>query len=233
MTVAASTRTQDVAGLQSTGLVQSALLHELTGDSRTALVELTEAYNFASFSEFSFSHADAAGKLAMSYAMQGDLRKAAAWSEREAGASRPVGVLGPHVRCGGIVARAITAARSLQEHACAVALDELDHILSRDELWPFMAYARASYALVWGDSLHALDELAQSWVPSDLFPEAERQGGVAGPLLAAAMAELLLSLDRANQAQTVLDRVHQNHPLLSVARARLALLAGANERPSR
>ena len=229
MTAAASTHSRDVVGLQSIVLIESALLHELTGDSRTAVVELIEAYNSSSFSDMSFCRAEAAGKLAMSNAMLGNVRKASEWSTREAGAPPPREPFRSYVRCGGILARALIGAQSLQERRCVTALGELDQMDPRDELWPLMAYVRSKYALVWGDRLHAVDQLEQSWAPTDLIPEADRQGGVASALLGSATAELLLSLGRANQAQAVLDGVQQLHPLLAVARARLALLTGANE----
>ena len=222
-------RTNEVAGLQSVSLLHGALLSELMGESGTAILELKKAHSSATWSEFSFSAAEAAGKLAMSYAMLGDLRKASAWLQQEAVSAGPEALFDPSIRCAGTIASALVAARSLQGDRCAAALLSLDQTSNEDELWPFVAYTRALYALVWGDSCNTLDELDDAWIQPHLLDVADTQGGVASPLVATAKAELLMALGRGNHAKVILDGHPDVHPLLSVARARLALLTGDND----
>ena len=173
--------------------------------------------------------ADAAGGLALTYAMLGDLRKASTWLDREAVASPPDGRPGGRIACSGIIARALIAVRSLQGERCAAALADLEQADGQDEMWPFVAYVRANYALMWGDARNALDELDDTWIEPNLLAVANAHGGVAGSLVLAAKAELLMAIGRGNHAKVVLDSIGNVHPLLSVARARLALLTGDNE----
>ncbi len=224
---ALATRAPEVVGLRSLSLLQSGALHDLMGDSSTAVIEYSSAYSLAPTSEFASLSRDAAGHLALSYAVLGNVRAAATWLERDEVATGSDGLAGD-LACAGTIARALIAVRRLEAQGCTDALADLDQLTSPNELWPFVAYARACHALVWGDRLNAIDELHNTWIPPDLLAVSDANGGAAGPMLAAVQAELLMSLGRANHAKAVLEGVHQHHPLVSVARARLALLTGDN-----
>ncbi len=228
MQAALATRTPEVVGLRSLSLVQSAALHDLLGDSSSAVVEYSSAYSLAPTSDFAFLGHDAAGHLALSNAVLGNVRAATTWLERDAVGPGADVLASADLDCAGTIARALIALRRIEAQPCADALADLDQLTGPNELWPFAAYARACHALVWGDRLNAIDELHSTWVPADLLAVSDANGGMAGPMLAAAQAELLMSLGRGNHAKAVLDGVRHHHPLVSVARARLALLTGDN-----
>jgi LuxR family maltose regulon positive regulatory protein len=229
MQEAMTTRASDVAGLQSLVLTHSALLHEILGEFRAAIAEFGQAYELAPMSELSFSAADAAGKVAMSYAMLGDEHNASIWLQREAVAPVSKGSVAPYVRSAGLIARALVASVTLQADQCSAVVDTLHQIAHHDELWPFVAFARKRQALIWGDRENALDELENLGASPDLFPVSPTAGGVETWLLPAAKAELLMALGRGNHAKAVLDAADHDHPLLGLARTRLALLSGDNE----
>ena len=222
-------KTRQVAGLQSLSLLHCGLLSTLGGESAVAIVEFKEAYSSAPWSAFPALAADAAGHLAMSYAMMGDLRKASIWLDREEGPSDAPNRPARRGSSASTIADALIAARSLEGGRCTKALAELE-ASAHDELWPFAAYVRTIHALVWGDACNALDELEEACTQTDLLSLASTHGGVANALITAARAELLMALDRGNHAKVVLDASNDIHPLLTVARARLALLTGDNDK---
>jgi LuxR family maltose regulon positive regulatory protein len=221
--------TQGVVGLQSLVLTHSGYLHEILGDLRTATGEFIEAHKQAPLSELSFSAADAAGKAALSYAMLGDSPNATVWLRREAVAPVPQGSVTPFVRSAGLIARALIASVQLQADQCAAAIDALGGITRMDELWPFAAFARGRQALLWGDCDNALDELEDLMTSPDMLASTLATGGVASWLMPSGKAELLMALGRGNQALAVLDEADSDHPMVNLARARLALLSGDNE----
>jgi LuxR family transcriptional regulator, maltose regulon positive regulatory protein len=232
MSSAIVSRTEEVASLQSSALLQSAMLHELVGDSQVACLELKQAHSRSTVSDAPFSGADAAGRLAMSQAMLGDHRRAEAWRGRATETDGWATGLNRYLKGPVAIADALVSVRALDSERCEAALlamDDNGDALEYDELWPFVAYCRAAHGLLWGDRLSSLDQLEASWVPIDLLTSALANGGVAGPLLAAARAELFMALGRGNDARAVLDSCSRDHPLLRVARARFALLSGANE----
>jgi LuxR family maltose regulon positive regulatory protein len=110
------------------------------------------------------------------------------------------------------------------------ALADLDDLLLFDELWAYVLHARALYALLWADRQSSIDELDE--VRQERNPRRGRylDEGVAGSLVAADTANLLIAQGRGNQAMAVLENWPRPHPALDVARARAALLAGDNER---
>jgi len=115
---------REANGLRSFALTQSALLHELLGESNIAIADLTAAYDLAALSDYSFSAADAAGKLALIQAMLGDIHLAEVWVGREESAPAPDGLPPTSVRRAGIVARALIAIRTLRGDQSAAALDD-------------------------------------------------------------------------------------------------------------
>jgi LuxR family transcriptional regulator, maltose regulon positive regulatory protein len=232
MSSAMASRTEEVASLQSSALVQSAMLHELMGDSQVACLELKQAHSRSTVSDVPFSAVDAAGRLAMSQAMLGDHRGAEAWRRRAIETNGWAAGLDRYLKGPITIADALVSARALDSERCDAALlamDDSGDAFEYDELWPFVAYCRAVHGLLWGDRLNSLDQLEASWVPIDLLTSALANGGVAGPLIAAARAELFMALGRGNDARAVLDSCSRDHPMVRVAKARFALLSGANE----
>lgn len=221
-------RTSEIAGLRSFALIESATLRGATGDTRGAIDDLIEAYSQSGICEFPHVAADACALLGMYHSIQGDEKKATTWLLREATellSSRTANAR----RITGLIAAAVTAASTLQEEECSGALCEIDSLgeeAYRSEFWALIAYARARYALIWGDRLNAVDELSSSWVPSDLWHRAKATGGAATSLLSVAKAELLMALGRGNDARATMRGLAASDPNAAVARARLALLSG-------
>jgi LuxR family maltose regulon positive regulatory protein len=123
----------------------------------------------------------------------------------------------------------LVASVGLQADQCAANVDAFSGIVRMDELWPFAAYARERQALLWGDCDNALDELEDMATSPDMLASTLAPGGVMTWMVPAAKAELLTALGRGNQARAVLEQTDSHHPLVTLARARLALLSEDNE----
>jgi LuxR family maltose regulon positive regulatory protein len=172
--------------------------------------------------------AEAAATLALAHAVAGEPAQSRLWMNRGAAATSTrtdprwtSSLRGKHDAAG-----LLLALERLDLAAAARSYDALlDHPL-RDELWPYVTYARTQYALLAGTPADVLGELDRDRARHDgrLGP-----GGIAGPLLVAAEANLLLALDRGTAARDTLNGAHRAHPVLRVTHARLALLSGAAE----
>ena len=207
----------------SLAYIHRAILEQQLGDDAAAISHLLEAYRLAPMAEQNFAAADAAGKLALVYAMAGDPRVASHWLDIEENAPMIDSPFGRTVRTPGMVARALIGIAEADADSAADALDYIEHALITDrDYWPFVLHARTLYALAWGDRRGMLDELEHR---RDAQPHPPGQGGVFAPLLAAAEANLQMALGRGAQAWSVLIQASM-HPRLQVARARLAVLTG-------
>ena len=116
------------------------------------------------------------------------------------------------------------AAGGLDAQGCSAALDELTPGPTENELWPQILHIRSLFALGWGDRLALLDEITHAGASHPTLAVTRRNDGIAAPTLAAAEANLLMSLGRGTQAWAVLNYGVEQHRLIDVARARLALL---------
>ncbi|WP_191247801.1 LuxR C-terminal-related transcriptional regulator [Amycolatopsis deserti] len=119
--------------------------------------------------------------------------------------------------------RAIVALNRLDLTTAAECVTHLHRQSRSDVLWPFTAFVHSGYLLDAGDALGGLKHLDQ--VRADHRHD-HGPGTLAGALLAAAEAGLLIALGHGNQAGAVLDGFDPRHPLLRVIRARLLLLGG-------
>jgi LuxR family maltose regulon positive regulatory protein len=223
-------RTPHISGMLAFIGIQSALVHELLGDNHGSISRLRDAYRVAAVSEFGFTTANAAGKLAMAYAIGGEIRQATTWAAREEAAPAPTGWTKQAVSTAGLVARALIGVATLDQAACATALARLRDIAPSNELLAFELHARAMRELLWGDRHGMLNSLDAVRAERDSWSAAQLRHGVAAPLLAADEANLLMALGNGNRAASVLAETTRTHPALDVARSRLALLAGDNER---
>ncbi len=202
---------------------QTGTTRMLAGNFSGAIGDLQTSYHTAHESPLAIVAADAAGRTALAWALLGESKRAATWLERHDAAPDPHDWYIPVMRSPGHAARALVAIDQLLPDAAREALDRIQDGRNPDESWPFLAYVRAQYALIWGDAIGVLNELDetraryQSWIGD---------GGIAGPLLANAEADLLISLGWGNQARAIIDGRYSGHPLLQVTSARLALLTG-------
>lgn len=222
---------EDAVGLRSLALFHSGRFRAIDGDFLAAAMLLEEAHACSALSEVPLSRGDIAGRVALSFVMLGDQRKAMRWIERSCDAfadSEP-----GELHCALLTAQAIVAARSLDRDRCTAALgmlDELEGTSTYEELVCFVSYAAATCALVWEDRNDALDLLDASVVSRQMTGRPAPVCGRSGVVLAAIRAELLIAVGRGNEAVAVLDSVPSSHPLLLIARARLAMLGGDDER---
>ncbi|WP_426247229.1 LuxR C-terminal-related transcriptional regulator [Nocardioides sp. LHG3406-4] len=220
---ARATQPRAVIGLYPSLHLHVGMTQLLAGDAIAAMDTLRHAYDRGADHPLGYGEADAAGKLALAHAMVGDLRQATTWTERHEAAPRWADTwLQPHIRSAPTAARLLVALDRLEIDPAVAANDLLAAHPRRDELWPFLVYARAQLSLVLGAASEGLVliDRARSTYRDWMGP-----GAVGRPLLAAAEADMLLSLGRGNLARAVLSGADADHPLLRVARARLALLS--------
>ena len=204
------------------GLAHIGNCYLLAGRFADAISVLRRSFRTAP--ESSFILRDAAGKLALTYAVIGQIREAQGWLEEE----RRHPALPPGteelVRPAGDVAAALLAIERLDAEAAAAVLDDLGPPADREEFWGFILYAGAQVALLHGTPVDGIRALT-----SDLprFATMREHGAVAGPLLDAMLADLHLACGETRQAVELVGR--STHPLTAPARARTLLLTGRPE----
>ncbi|MDT4894083.1 MAG: LuxR family transcriptional regulator, maltose regulon positive regulatory protein [Pseudonocardiales bacterium] len=190
-------------------------------DIKGALEPLRLAHEFAA--DHTYTASNAAAKLALAHAFLGEPHDAARWLERHDSAPLAETWLAPRTRLPAVAARWLMAIDRLDRDEAARIHREWPEVERTDELWGYYHYIHAQYALNAGMASGMLDEFdrARSAFRSWLGP-----GAAAVAMLDAAEVDLLLALGRGNLARAVLSGPCAEHPLLRVARARLALLAG-------
>lgn len=193
----------------------------LTGNLTPAIDSLTFAWKTAFGDSRAVTERDSAGKLALVYAINGDVRAAKQWLKRHTAARHPGGWLQATTASTGMIADALVA---LERHdAAAAAIDILAEAEVVDEFWAYLEYVVAQCAIEEGNSSDMLARL-------DRARQAHRHwmtpGAVAGPMLASAEADLLMAAGHGHQALSVLESTDSGHELVRVSRARLALLTG-------
>ena len=215
----ASRDERDLLGL---GLVHIGNSFLLTGRFADTLGAVRRGFAIAP--EESFVRRDAAGKLALTYAVTGRIIEAGPWLAEE----RRHGSLPPAteelVRPAGDVAAALLALERADVTAAADILDDLGLPADREEFWGFILYARARLALIRGTPTDGV-RLLRTELPR--FVRARGHGAVSGPLLDAALADLLLACRDVSGAFDLVGA--STHPITGPARARALLLAGRTE----
>ncbi|CAM3733014.1 LuxR family transcriptional regulator [Occultella aeris] len=208
---------------QPLALLQAGITRALASDVPGALPLLQSAHERAPYGRSEYVAKGAAGNLALFHAISGDIDIAHRWLARH---DAIPSVASPHaerVLFTGDLARALIAIETLDQDGAEEALSRLEQGVNVEQSWgPVITFLQARHGLVWGDRFRAL-----SWLHRDTDRYANRLGPVStmGPLLAAAEVDLLLSVGRGDQALALLNRTAP-HPILTVARARLELLAG-------
>jgi LuxR family maltose regulon positive regulatory protein len=243
---AARGRSLDATGLASFALTQRAILSALLGRSGESIELFREAFRAAPSSTFEFCMADAVARLALSYARTGQLPQAGEWLDLQTDGPGSANLLARRIPAVTNLAQATIAVFQLDRDRAEQALDRLGAALDDDEYWPFVIATRASYTVTWSDPAgiesflsvvrdRAADLAGQRPVAranggAATTPVAGPSAGIAAAILTGAQANLLLALGRGNEAQLVLDGRRHRHPLLDEPWARLALLAGDNDR---
>ena len=216
----------DVAEIYPSLQLHAGIALLLGGDFTAALSCLREAYLWAADNPHQYIESDASSKTALAHAAMGDYRRAAAWLDRHDRAPLGAPYYERYIRSTTATARLLLAADQLDRAAAQTAYEQLLTVDAHNELfWGYITYAQVQYALMTGAVADMLDALRRARTQHD---GESGHGAVAGPLLAAAEADLLLALGRGNEAEVVINGAHAGHPMLRVGQARLALLTGDN-----
>ncbi len=216
-------RFKEIGALLPSAMLQTGITRMVFGDLTGAESTLRTAYQNSPRDGEGYIRRDAAGKLGLLHALQGDAARAGAWLRRKNQTGTTPGSLTPTIERSPVLARALVAIDRLRPDHLAPLLPLIDQEFTEERTWrPFITYVHARRSLLWGDRHEAL-----RLVEEELQSEAAwlAAPSTMGPLLAAIRVDLLLSLGLAGAARSVLGAASP-HPALQPAAARLALLTG-------
>lgn len=202
--------------------LQWGISHQLHGDLGRATAEFRRAYNSCR-SGPDFVARNAAGNLALDYALTGELGHAEAWLEKERRYDEGSAWGNRMVRVGGLVAAALVAIDRMELDVAAKVLAELGDLPDDEELWPFAVYAHCRLALLTRQAEVGLDRVRRA---AAVYERWFTEGSIAAPLLAAAEADLHLALGHGNETWKTLTNARGRGPWTVVAHARMELSSG-------
>jgi len=209
--------------------LQTALTFELAGRGKEAAEQLAHALAALERAPEvnGYELNQITGVLAVKSAIEGDRHATSAWLDRqvEIQGSVPRVWLMPYVPTGAQIARAIDAVDQLDRPRAEDELVALRLLETRDELWSMASWAQARYDLVWSDHAGAFRNLDLARLR---YQEWHNPESAAESSLLAAEVDLLLASGQGNRASALLLRTTSTHPLVLLARARLAHLTGDN-----
>ncbi|WP_162893239.1 helix-turn-helix transcriptional regulator [Microbacterium halotolerans] len=202
-------------------ILQVGITRLLAGEYHRASLLLREAYELRDETWDGRVGGDAAGKLALLFAIRGHTVEAERWLSRHDHGAGSLGWMVPLVQLSAKVAAVLIAVDRLDQAASETALRELEIQVNRERSWaPFVTYARSRYDLLWGDPRTALNRIDRTRAFTGVY---HRTAGIE-PRLDAVRADLLLAVGRTSEAQELLAE-RQDSPHLAPVAARLALLA--------
>lgn len=206
-------------------LLQLGITVGLAGDVPRAFALLQEAYATAHWSTYKHVRRDVASKAALLHALGGDLDRAQAWLETYR--SEPMPAAGEwmarSLALTADLAEAVVAIDRLDRPAAEAAVSRLAQPIDGEKGWNVLvSYARARYALVWGDRQRGLEDLREDL---SRFAPFLRGAHTLRRLLVLAEGDLLLSLSRGNQLAGII-RKDPDCFATELLGARLALLRG-------
>ena len=203
--------------------LQWGITYQLAGDFAASTAELRIAYSDAVARGYEFVARNAAGSLALNWALVGESGRAQRWLDTERRHVEPVGTwLESKVRVAGLTAGAIVALDRLDLDLAGRLLEELGGLDEAEELWAFAAYACGRYALLRADAHTGLIGLHREIASHrHMF-----RSGVAVPLLAATEAAIRLALGEGNQALSLVDELDLDSPWTVPVAAHVYLLTG-------
>ncbi|RVW02620.1 helix-turn-helix transcriptional regulator [Rhodococcus spongiicola] len=214
-----------VAGCLPLLRVQWGVTHQLHGDLGGASVQFRRAYNSNRSIGSDFVARNAAGNLALNYALSGELGHAEAWLDKERRYNDESAWVTKMVRVGGLVASALVAIDRMELDVAAKVLAVLGDLPDDEELWAFALYAHCQLALVTCQPATGLDRIRRTTAVYDRWLTAS---SLAAPLLAAAEADLHLALGHGNETWVTLENAPGRGPWTTIAHARMEL---SSDRP--
>jgi DNA-binding CsgD family transcriptional regulator len=208
-------------------LVVAAFLH--AGIASLLACRLDEAEHqfsaaYRKRSPFPNHKVDAAGKLAVLFALRGESHLAENWLAHAEEVHRRTAAdwrFGPQEKLGLDAAGMLLAVDSLDWpafHRHGRAADQHEPA----EMWTFVLYARARAAVVLGNQHGVIHQLNRY---RDQTPELFSRGGLPQILLDTAEADLWMSLQQFDQARSLIER-SGDHPLETATAVRFYLLTG-------
>lgn len=216
----------DRAGGLSVMKVQWAITMQLAGRYGEAARCFRDSYRDAVQYGPGFVAANAAGCLALHFAMAGELHHAEKWLERAARHGAVPGRLGEMIAVPSRIARALVALERLDMESAEPVMDELADVPDDEEYWAFVEYAHHVHALLTDSADRGLVRIRRAKAIFEQWMPGESGAAV---LMAAAESELLCALGRGNEAWQILDDGQRENALARVSRARVELLNGHPE----
>lgn len=211
-------------------LLQAGITRGLADDIPGALLTLRDAYERGPDARSGHVQRDAAGKAALFHALAGDIPHAREWLRRHDESPTASAWYVPRIALTADIARALIAIESLDRSAAEAALSVVEQPVNTEQNWGAgVTYARARHALAWGDRLGQIESVRQDRAR---YADWLGEGTTLGPLLAAAEADLLISVGREEPARNALA-AHGEHPVTRVVRARVELVAGNDDAAAR
>lgn len=211
-----------IAARLPAALLQVGITRGLADDAPNALIVLRDAYERGTEARSSYIRRDAAGKSALFLALSGDVDQAEHWMRLWNTTPSNYEWIESRVSLTANIARSIIATESARHDQASAALSGLDQPVNAEQSWgPIVTYARARYALAWGDQREAIDMIR---LDRKRYSDWLGHGATMGPMLALAEADLLLSLSRHEPARQATS-VYDGHPLAQVSTMRVELAA--------
>lgn len=215
-------RPQEISIRVPSALLQVGITRMLAGDYHRASLILREAYELRHETWDGRVGGDAAGKLALLFAVRGETVEAERWLSRHDDGAGALGWMVPLVQLSAKIAAALIAIDRLDRAAADAALRTLELQVNRERSWaPFVAFAHARYGLFWGDQRAALERIERTRA---FTGDAHRNAGIE-PRLDAVKVNLLLAVERSAEAHELLAE-RRGSPHLVPTASRLALLSG-------
>jgi LuxR family maltose regulon positive regulatory protein len=219
--VAQSDATDDRIGLLR---LHFGLLQLMRGDLGAALGEFHLANAAARQRRSQFLIRNSAGDLALVHALRGDLVTARRWIAMFDDAEvDPDGEFEHTVRVGGLAAGALVAISQLRLDEASAILAQLDDVGVGEELWAFVAVARALMAFVHGDAVAGLALLDEA---ADSHRTTTADVGFTPQLLLSIRVDLLLAVGQAARARALLAATDDATDSLRSRRAWVAVVTG-------
>ena len=208
--------------------VQWGITFQLSGQFAESTTEMRMAYWGGESQGIDFIARNAAGGVAMNWAIVGEPTLSEGWSRLERKHPNTFGWLHSMVRTPGLIARALTALCTLDLDDAHEAVAALGEPNATEELWAFVLYTHCQYALACREEATAIALLrtAISDNPTKLKP-----GSFALPLLRSTKIDLALALGDGNLAMALSSDITEPaaNPWTLVSVARLYQRAGQNE----
>lgn len=200
--------------------LQQGTTRTLRGDDRGAVTSYGRCWDLRREAHSPVA-ANAAAKLAMTHALNGEHTFARQWLARYQGTAEGSS-WGQVFGLGATIANAVLAFDELDNGRCVTELEILADQHLDFELWPFLAFVRAQVGLYNGEPTAALSRLDSS---RRSHPSGQGTAPAARTLITRARADLLMASGQAHQAHRLLRMPEAEMiPRLAVPLARLALL---------